>query len=361
VLPTGRLLLAVGWASGGKYPDTDVDFFEQYRWLELPSMTVSPHPLLTGDYPIWDDFLTVTLSPNLAHLAFARYTWSKIEIAGKTYDATTSYSVLLADPEGDKAIPISQPITDGRVNLVMGCGDDPSWSANSQFFAFARTPNWTGFESERHLYLYDVASGQLQTVTIHSQGGVGAFALSPGGAQIAFTALESDPEIGLNIHLMNADGSNDRVRVRGWVSSNLVWDADGKRIFFKTDRMNDVAEPGIYSVDVATGATTLVTVVSEHAWCLRLSPDESLLTYSDDPGIMVVSPQGGEPRELLTGECKVRHVSRQVWSPDNQYFAFVGGPIPDTQIFIMDRAGNCKALDYHEDKLVPWHLIGWLP
>ena len=61
VLPGGRLLLAVGWASGGKYPDTDVDFFEQYRWLELPGMTVSPHPLLAGDYPTWDDFVTVTL------------------------------------------------------------------------------------------------------------------------------------------------------------------------------------------------------------------------------------------------------------------------------------------------------------
>lgn len=361
VLPTGRLLLAVGWASGGKYPDTDVDFFEQYRWLELPSTTVSPHPLLTGDYPIWDDFVTVTLSPNLAHLAFVRYTFSKIEIAGKTYDATTSYSVLLADPGGDVAIPISQPITDGRVNRVMGCGDDPSWSANSQFFAFARTPDWTSGENKHHLYVYEVASGQFKTVTIHSQQQMGAFALSPDGAQIAVTEIESTPEYGFNIHLMNADGSNDRILVKGWITSNLVWHPDGKRIFFKTDRMNDVPTPGIYSVDVATGATTLVTAVSEHAWCLALSPDGSLLTYNDVPDIMVVSPEGGEPRELLTGECKVRHVSRRVWSPDNQYFAFVGGPLPDTQIFIMDRAGNCKALDYHEDKMVPWDLIGWLP
>jgi hypothetical protein len=358
VLPDGRLLLVVGWASGGKYPDTDVDFFEQYRWLELSSMTVTPHSLLTGDYPIQDNL--VTLSPDLAHLALVRDTWSKIETAGNTYDAATSRSVLLANPDGDQATPIGQPIGQGEaVNHVMGCGDEPSWSANSHFFAFARTPDWTSREKEHHLYLYEVASGKLNTVTIHSQQELGAFALSPDGAQIAITEIESSPEIALNIHLMNADGSNDRVLVKGWISSNLVWHPDGTRIFFKSDRIDDLPNPGIYSVDVATGVTTLLTPVSERAWCLALSPDGSLLTY-DDGGIMAVTPEGGEPRPFL-GTCNVRYVSRRVWSPDNQYVAFVGGPIPNTQIFIMDRAGNCQALEYHEDQMVPWYPIGWLP
>ncbi|WKZ48739.1 MAG: hypothetical protein QY306_05130 [Anaerolineales bacterium] len=357
-LPSGRLLLAVNQASGGKYPDTDVDFFDQYRWVELPSMEVSPHPLLTGDYPIQNSF--VTLSPDLAHLAFVREEWSRIQIAGNTHDAVTSRSVFLADPNSNQAIPIGQPITEGGVNRVMGCGDEPSWSANSQFFAFARSPDWGSTEKEHRLYIYDVASNQLKTVTIRSQQGLGAFALSPDGTQIAVTELESAPEFGFNIHLMNADGSDDRILVKGWVSSNLVWSPDGTRIFFKSDRVDDRNEPGIYSVDVATGATTLLAEVSEHAWCLKLSPDGSLLTY-DDLGLMGVDPNGGEARKLLTGECDPHGYSALVWSSDSQRFAFVAGVLPNTQIFIMDRAGDCLTLDYHEDAMIPFYLIGWFP
>jgi dipeptidyl aminopeptidase/acylaminoacyl peptidase len=352
VLPSGRLLLAVGLASG---PTTGFDSLPQYRWLTLPDMTVTPHQLLINEYPT--SFTLWNLSPDLAHLAIARYTWSKTEIGGQQVEVDVSGSVLIADPDGNQATPIRLPIDKpGQVHRV-SYEQGPVWSANSQVVGFALTPDWDSVEKEHHLYVYEVASGKLRAVTIHSQQDLAAFALSPDGAQIAVTERETTPEYALNLHLMNADGSNDRVLVKGWVNSSLVWRLDGTRIFFKSDR----PEAGIYSVDVATGATSLITPVSEQAEILGLLPDESLLTYDDVPGgIMLVNPDGGTPQQL-PGVCNGRDVSRNrsgaLWSPDSRYFAFV----TEDQLYIMDRTGNCKALDYQEDNIVPWYPIAWLP
>jgi Tol biopolymer transport system component len=145
------------------------------------------------------------------------------------------------------------------------------------------------------------------------------------------------------------DGSSQHLVVEGWVNSNLVWHPDGKRIFFKTDQ----PELGIYTVDVSTGATTLITSTSDKANCLGLSPDFSLLAY-DDGGIRVVNADGGEPLQLT-------HAGNNslVWSPDSQYIAYQ--TVFDPHVFVMDTAGNGKVSVYLDDWPDPFELIGWLP
>lgn len=355
VMPGGRLLLAVGTLSGEKYPNTDVDLFYQYRWLDLATGAASAHPVLIGDYPVEDTL--VTIAPDLAHLAFVRTTWSKIDVAGTTQDAPTSHSVYLAGLEGGDMVPAGQPITQGSVNHVMGCGDSPAWSGDSRFLAYALNPAWTRRDPEHTLYVYDVATGRLNPVLIRSQQNLAAFSLSPDGAQIAVSEIEGTSEVGLNIHLMDADGGNDRLLFRGWVSSNLLWHPDGSRIYFKTDRIDGRTESGLYSIDVATGVTTLITPVTEHAACLGLAPDASRLTYVDSTWMMV-DPEGGVPSSLMGG-CDRRTLSAPVWSPDSRHFAIVADLEP--KLYLVDLEGHCQFVDYREDALLPLQPIGWLP
>jgi Tol biopolymer transport system component len=331
MLPGGRLLLAA-LASSGE--------FNQYYWLQLPDMTITPHSYLAGDYPARDR--EVTISPDLTHLAFGHEVYTK---SGDDLYADLSFSVLLTDLEGDQTTQIGPTYRSEGITMALACGDEISWSANSQVFAFALSGAWNNYyEQEHHLYVYDLPSSQFKTITILTFS-PSSFSLSPDGTQIAFTSFGEIP----GLSLINVDGSSQHLIVEGWVNSNLVWHPDGKRIFFKTDQ----PELGIYTVDVSTGATTLITSTSDKANCLGLSPDFSLLAY-DDGGIRVVNADGGEPLQLNR-----RENNSLVWSPDSQYIAYYS--VFDPHVFVMDTAGNGKVSVYLDDWPDPFELIGWLP
>lgn len=343
MLPGGRLLLKAGWIAEVRNTAPDFPWFAQYRWLGLPDMKVTPHPYLAGDYPMRDQ--VVTLSPDLAHLAFGRETYTK---SGQNLYGGVSVSVLLAGLDGNETSRIGQPFTADAVNRILNCGDGISWSADSRVFAFTRSTQWRSAIDAPQLYVYELETGQFQTLTLRAKQ-PSAFAIAPGGAQIAFTAIETGPDAFFNLYLINADGSNEHLLVKGRISSNLVWHPDGKRIFF----VNGQPELGIYSVDVSTGAMTLITATSDRANCLALSPDLSLLSY-DDGGLRVVSADGGEPLRLTPASNKAL-----VWSPDSQYIAFIS--VFEPNVYVIDRVGQGKVSVYREDKLEPLELIGWLP
>ncbi len=340
VLPSGRLLLAAIANSELRNTDPYFPWFNQYFWLQLPDMTLEAHPYLTGNYPVRDD--VVTLSPNLSHLAFGHEAYTQ---SGDNLYAGVSVSVSLASADNNEVTQIDQPFTADAVNHKLARGDGISWSANSQVFAFARALDWGNYEKEHHLYIYDIVSGNFKTLSIQTSQ-PSSFALSPGGTQIAFTDFGENP----GLYLINGDGSNQQLIVEGWVSSNLVWHPDGKRIFF----MRDKPEIGIYSIDVSTGAITPITVTSDQAGLLSLSPDGSFLTY-EDSGINVVSSNGGDPLRLTRGIG----MYQWAWSPDSQYIAYISTVAES--IFVMDRLGNGRVSVYHEDEMTPVQLIGWLP
>jgi Tol biopolymer transport system component len=302
-------------------------------------MTITPHSYLAGDYPARDT--GVTISPDLTHLAFGHEVYTQ---SGDNLYAGVSVSALLADPDGNQTTQVGQPFSADYVSQTLNCGDGISWSANSQVFAFARSLDWNSYEKGHHLYVYDLLSGQFKTLTIQAYQ-PSSFSLSPDGTQIAFTSFGESP----GLSLINVDGSSQQLIVEGFVISNLVWHPDGKRIFFTIDKPGF----GIYTVDVSTGVTTLITSTSEKANCLGLSPDFSLLAYDDD-GIRVVNPAGGKPLVLTHAGNKTL-----VWSPDSQYIAYIS--VFDPHVFVMDTAGRGKVSVYLDDRTDPLKLIGWLP
>jgi len=338
-LPGGRLLLAAAANANSEQMNTAPNF-NKYYWLQLPDMTITPHSYLAGDYPTRDR--RVTISPDLTHLAFGHEIYTQ---SGDNLYAGGSLSVLLTDLEGNQTTQIGQTHSADGLSQALACGDEISWSANSQVFAIPLSSEWNNYyELEHHLYVYDLLSGQFKTVTIQAYS-PSSFSLSPDGTQIAFTSFGDI----VGLFLINVDGSNQRLIAEGWVNSNLVWHPDGKRIFFKSDQ----PELGIYTVDISTGVTTLITSTGDNANCLELSPDFSLLAYDED-GIRVVNADGGQPLVLTQRANKTL-----VWSPDSQYIAYISVYTP--KVFVVDTAGRGKVSVYLDDKTDVLELIGWLP
>jgi len=340
MLPGGRILLAAIANSEVRNTDPYFPWFDQYFWVQLPAMTIETDPYLTGDYPVRDQ--VVTLSPDLKQLVFGHETYTQ---SGDNLYAGVSVSVLLASPNNKEVTPIGQSFSGDAVNHKLARGDGISWSANSQVFAFARALDWGNYEKEHYLYIYEVVSGKFTTLTIPTSH-PSSFALSPEGTQIAFTSFGENP----GLSLINVNGSSSQLIVEGWLTSNLAWHPDGKRLFFTRDQ----PELGIYSVDVSTGAIASITATSDQAGLLNLSPDGSLLSY-EDSGINVVSVNGGDPLRLTRGIGTYEWA----WSPDSQYIAYISTVAES--IFVMDRLGNGKVSVYHQDKLSPTRLIDWLP
>lgn len=332
VLPGGRILFA-------PYPKDEftgawcTSSFH-FSWLHLPDMTVEPHPYLTFAYPVAD--LAITLSPDYAHLAFARETHNE---AAELLCVEWTVAMRLGGTADNEVIQAGPTFSQDHILDNRAAGDGISWSADGRFFAFALTHDWSTAAQPR-LYLYDVTTGEFKTLSVQPTAGA-AFALSPDGTQVAFTELDIDP----TISLINSDGSNQRVIVEGWSGRNLVWHPDGQRLFFMFDR----PELGIYSVDVLTGVITLIVAADDPTY-LGLSPDGSLLTYEDN-GLYAVSSNGGVPLRLL------RTANSWVWSPDSQYLAYRSGD----GIFIIDRLGNGMVEVYRDETMFPGALIGWLP
>jgi Tol biopolymer transport system component len=161
---------------------------------------------------------------------------------------------------------------------------------------------------------------------------------SPDGKRIAFIRAteKSKDEYVMNIYLVPAEGGEvrqltteaDRVNY-----ASIKWAPDGDQIaYFSLDKTINVkplqgGEPRV-----------VVNVENVHSHCeLSWSPDGKELAYTSKGRIMVVSLEGGEPREIKTGilneEVQNFHID---WSPDGKKFAFTAGFGGDEELWLME-------------------------
>ena len=120
----------------------------------------------------------------------------------------------------------------------------------------------------------------------------------------------------VRIWVANADGANARPRGNTVRAADLTWFPDGQRLLF-TGRDTDGGNPGIYVLDITTGALTrIVDAFSPRG--ARLSPDGTRIVYlaaleatPEDNGLFIVNADGGAKRKLpLVGGVR--------WSPDSK-------------------------------------------
>ena len=162
---------------------------------------------------------------------------------------------------------------------------------------------------------------------------------SPDGSRIAF---ESSADRGGSIHVINADGSNDR-RVSpdtyNSIDTEPTWSPDGSQIAFASTRpLNDSWHIWVMNAD----GSGLRQLTSEFSTGPAWSPDGTRIAYlSAGDGIAVVNVDGSDEHRITfppTGYSD----DRPSWSPDSSQLAFprrltYGN---DSQLHVIDADGT---------------------
>ncbi len=172
-----------------------------------------------------------------------------------------NFNLWVADSDGDSAqsaLSSAEPII------------SPAWSPNGKQLAYV------SFEARKPtIYVHEVASGKRRLVA-NFKGSNSAPAWSPDGRTLALT-LSRDGGSQLNLLDLSVAGSEPRrIAQSSSIDTEPVFTADGKTIYFVSDRGGS---PQIYRVSVAGGNPERVTFNGSYNISPALSPDGRWLAY----------------------------------------------------------------------------------
>lgn len=180
------------------------------------------------------------------------------------------------------------------------------------------------------------------------------------GISLTSLAFYSDRDGFKELYLMDYDGSNQR-RITGHRSTTLSpdWSPDGKEIAYVS---YFGGQPGIYRVELASGAKTPVVtdgpLNASPAW----SPDGRKLAFTrsvaGNSEIFVADLERGGLRKL-TDSSGID--TNPAWSPTGREIAFTSSRGGTPQIYVMDAEGaNLRRLTFEGDYNdgAAWHPEG---
>jgi TolB protein len=172
-----------------------------------------------------------------------------------------SFNLWVADADGEgpqSALVSPEPII------------SPAWSPNGRQLAYV------SFEARKPtIYVHEVATGKRRLVA-NFKGSNSAPAWSPDGRTLALT-LSRDGGSQLNLLDLSAAGSEPRrIAQSSAIDTEPVFTADGKSIYFVSDRGGS---PQIYRVGLAGGTPERVTFAGTYNISPALSPDGRWLAY----------------------------------------------------------------------------------
>jgi len=218
---------------------------------------------------------TISLSADGKKLAYSVFTYS-----------SNIWSIKI--PE-ERAISISEaiPVTTGN-QAIEGIGISPDGK-------------WLAFDSNRSgnqdIYKMPVGGGELERLTTHPSDDF-LPSWSPDGKEIAFYSFRKGNR---DIHLMTADGGSIQQLTDDPAQERYPdWSPDGKHIVFRSDKTGR-QELFVFSrVKEDTGWGVPKQLTFDGGVYPRWSPDGSLIAYTSGAGLLVIPPEDGEPRILVS-------------------------------------------------------------
>jgi len=215
-----------------------------------------------------------------------------------------------------------------------------SVSPNGRYLSFVDwTPAFGGDANllgHADLAVYDTETGRSRLVTrspslSENDSYVVDATFSRDGRRLAYSLQSSDGvEWTWQLHVVNDDGTNDRLLVRNgeWRRiETAAWSPDGTFLLIQFrgwDQLNRIA-----TVSVATGEVTVVKTLGRHlaAQPLSLSPDGRYVVYdylqADGDArhdVFILATDGSSEGRLVTGPADD---DRPQWTPDGRRVVFV--------------------------------------
>jgi len=196
------------------------------------------------------------------------------------------------------------------------------------------------------IYLEDPTSAQLTRLTTDpAPDGVPVWSAS--GTRLSFVRFAADGSSA--IHLMNADGSDERRLTSRSVGIEILpsWSPNGSQIAFVevTGKGGSAGAAQIFTINADGSALVQLThdpavQSNDPVW----SPDGSLIAFDagdPKPALYVMDPTGGHVRSLSPPDALLETNWPLIWSPDGSTVAFAGtGPDGKRDVYVVGRDGT---------------------
>ena len=263
------------------------------------------------------------------------------------------------------------PANGSQHTIFSGSGDEiagPAYSPDGTKIAYLRgDPNAVGTGTIDSIWVLDTRTGHTSRLTSCAGcGGSNSISWSPDGTRLVFS--EADQRGSLQLHLIDADGTNDVQLTQFPAAQNAyqpAWSPDGTRVAFTFFTIGNIPGQGVVTptvdIDVirtdGTGLAVLVALTGESdgsSWATQLypawSPDGSRILYVHDPASATVSHEGdyqlwvmdpdGSHRTMIfhaDGCCRGGSgFAGAAWSPDGTRIAGEVAAI----LWVMDADGS---------------------
>lgn len=198
---------------------------------------------------------------------------------------------------------------------------------------------------EQHPDLYAMnVDGTAQTrLTISTDTGGWGPAWSPDGQKIAFTSAppEADPEVGGQLYLMNADGSQ-WVQLTHNQRANYLpsWSPDGSQIVYISQVDGQVDTSDVYLINADGSNEVQLTDTPGWDYGASWSPDGERIVFGsmrDGAWQLYTMNKDGSDQQLLdTGGGG----NAPAWSPDGTRIAFTSDRYGNDEIFAINADGS---------------------
>lgn len=217
-----------------------------------------------------------------------------------------------------------------------GCNNDHVISSDGKWVAFSNDDRG----GSRIYVMPFPAGGEPRLVT--EKGPSYLHGWTPDMKTLAYTAKrEGDKHF--NIYSISDDGSNEsRLTSTDALDDGSEYSADGKSIWFNSSRTG-VMQVWRMNPD-GSGQTQATFDKTRHAWFPHVSPDGKSLVYMaykvgdvdpdahppyKDVEILLMDPEGGAPRVLLSFFGGQGSFNVNSWAPDSRKFAYVSYGRPE--------------------------------
>lgn len=252
--------------------------------------------------------------------------------------------------DGDEEIYVMRADGTGLVNVTnhpIADDRDPAWSPDRTRIACSSRPVG-GSADEEEIYVVSVATGSVTQVTNDTSKNLTP-CWSPDGAKIAYTAAPplSDTS-GLEIRVVNADGSGTPVSLGNGFQP--AWSPDGTKIAYTSvaDWPNDLDVHVMSAID-GSGDTNL-TNDPDFSFSPAWSPDGteiafySSINYLPPYSMLKMSSTGGPFQTVsVVGQIDPEK-GRPCWSPDGSKFVFSVYSPDGYQLHILNADGTGHAV-----------------